>query len=144
MNGLRIEAIDGASAELATALREAGLPTDDPQAPGRRFFRFDDAAGAVGFGGLEGEGAHRLLRSMVVLPARRGRGHGAAMLRLLEAAATELGAAELHLLTETADGFFRAQGYAPADRASAPADIAATAQFGSLCPASARYLAKRL
>src|SRR3546814_15208646 len=46
---------------LAETLAAAGLPIADLDQPGRSFFRFD-ADATVGFGGLEGEGADRLLR----------------------------------------------------------------------------------
>ena len=35
--------------DLAADLAEAGLPTSDLAEPGRRFFRFEDAAGIVGY-----------------------------------------------------------------------------------------------
>lgn len=132
-------------AGLAAALERAGLPGDDVRLPGRRFFRAVDAEGQpAGFGGLEGDGPDLLLRSVVIHPDSRGRGHGAAIVRALEAQAAALGAARLHLLTTTATAFFLRFGYAQARREAAPAAIAATAQFASLCPASASYLVKPL
>lgn len=130
--------------DLASALAAAKLPTADLGEPGRAFFRFDDDAGLVGFGGIEAEGADRLLRSLVVLADRRGAGIGRAMLALLEGEARRLGAERLHLLTNTAAPFFRANGYAEADRAAAPPAIAASREFAALCPASATYLVKAL
>src|SRR3546814_13021836 len=70
---------------LAETLAAAGLPIADLDQPGRSFFRFD-AEATVGFGGLEGEGADRLLRSLVVLPASRHCGNGRAILAALETA----------------------------------------------------------
>src|SRR3546814_6738713 len=128
---------------LAETLAAAGLPIADLDQPGRSFFRFD-ADATVGFGGLEGEGADRLLRSLVVLPALRHCGIGRAILAALETAARELGAQRLHLLTTTAAPFFRANGYCNRDRTAAPASIAGTEQFTRLCPASAAYLVKSL
>ena len=130
--------------ELAQAVDWAGLPSDDVRLPGRRFFRATDGGGPVGFGGLEGDGPDLLLRSVVAHPDGRGRGHGAAIVRALEAQAAAIGAIRLHLLTTTAAGFFLRLGYEPAMRNAAPAAIAATAQFALLCPASARYLVKTL
>ena len=49
----------------------------------------------------------------------------------------------LHLPTTTAAPFFRALGYADADRAEAPS-AATSREFTSLCPASATYLVKEL
>lgn len=130
--------------ELAQVLERAGLPGGDVRLPGRRFFRAVDAGGLVGFGGLEGQGPDLLLRSVVVHPNRRGCGHGAALVHALEAQAAALEGERLHLLTTTAANFFYRLGYAPAAREAAPAAIAATAQFVSLCPASASYLVKPL
>ncbi|HVI97505.1 MAG TPA: arsenic resistance N-acetyltransferase ArsN2 [Sphingomonas sp.] len=128
---------------LAEALAAAGLPIADLDQPVRSFFRFD-ADATVGFGGLEGEGADRLLRSLVVLPALRHCGIGRAILAALQTAARELGAQRLHLLATTAAPFFRAHGYCDIDRGAAPASIAGTEQFARLCPASAAYLVKSL
>lgn len=130
--------------ELRDALAGAGLPISDLAEPGHAFFRFDDDAGLVGFGGIEGNGANRLLRSLLVVADRRGAGLGRAMLAGLEAHACELGVVRLHLLTTTAAPFFRANGYVDADRAAAPASIAASREFTALCPASAAYLVKAL
>lgn len=60
--------------ELATELAGAGLPTSDLDEPDRHFFRFEDDAGIAGYGGIEGNGPDRLLRSLVVRPDRRGGG----------------------------------------------------------------------
>jgi N-acetylglutamate synthase-like GNAT family acetyltransferase len=130
--------------ELADALSVAGLPSADLSEPGRAFFRFDEDTVLVGFGGLEGEGVDRLLRSLVVMPDRRGSGLGRAMLVLLEREARRLGVARLHLLTTTAAPFFRTNGYSDADRGSAPTPIAASREFTALCPASATYLVEAL
>ncbi len=145
MTDLRTTPLDPTSSdELRDALADAGLPVSDLAEPGRAFFRFDDDAGLVGFGGLEGDGADRLLRSLLVVADRRGAGLGRAMLAALEAGAGEIGVARLHLLTTTAAPFFTANGYAAADRATAPAAIAASREFTALCPASAAYLVKAL
>ena len=131
-------------AELMHALDRAGLPDDDVRLPGRRLFRAVDGVGSVGFGGLEGDGPDLLLRSVVVHLDGRRRGQGAALVRALEERAAAFGGERLHLLTTTVAGFFLRLGYAPAARDTAPAAIAATAQFASLCPASAGYLVKTL
>jgi len=128
----------------ADALAAAKLPIDDLGDPGRMFWRIDGQNGTAGFGGIEGDGPDRLLRSIVVLPGRRGRGLGSAIVGLIEAEAKALGAERLHLLTTDAAPFFRLKGYRDAVRGSAPVGIMGTAQFRSLCPASATYLVKEL
>ena len=129
---------------LRLALDAAALPTDDLDGPGRAFFGLSDEQGPIGFVGLEGDGADRLLRSLVVLPSRKRQGHGGLLVAHVEALARREGVERLHLLTTTVADFFRARGYRPAGRADAPAPIAATAQFSSLCPGSATYLVKEI
>ncbi len=145
MTDLRTTPLDPANlGKLRDALAVAGLPVADLAEPARVFFRFDDDTGLVGFGGLEGEGADRLLRSLLVAVDRRGAGLGRVVLIALENYARELGVARLHLLTTTAAPFFATNGYAAADRARVPAPIAASREFAALCPASAAYLVKAL
>ncbi len=144
MTGLTITALEPAElAGLAWFLDATSLPSADLADPGRLFFRFE-ADSLVGYGGLEGEGADRLLRSIVVLADRRGHGLGRALVATLEQQARDLGVERLHLLTTTAAPFFRALGYADADRGAAPPAIAASREFTALCPASAAYLVKAL
>lgn len=145
MIGLRVGRLDPDSlGELRDALAASGLPVADLAESGRTFFRFDDDAGLVGYGGFEGEGADRLLRSLLVVADRRGDGLGRSLLALLENVARVMRVERLHLLTNTAASFFAANGYAAADRAVAPAPIAASREFTALCPASAAYLVKAL
>lgn len=134
----------GSIADLTMELIAAGLPTSDLAEPSRRFFRFDDDGGLVGYGGLEGIGDVRLLRSLIVTPARRRNGVGGTLLATLERAAANDGACALYLLTTTARPFFQRHGYAIIDRAEAPSAIASSTEFRSLCPASATLLYKRI
>ena len=137
---LRIGELSG----LVRLLDAASLPSADFAEPDRMFFRFDADDVALGYGGLEGQGSDRLLRSVVVVSDRRGVGIGPAMVAALEQKARELGVQRLHLLTTTAAPFFRTMGYVAADRSSAPSTIAGSREFTSLCPASAAYLVKAL
>ncbi len=130
-------------AGLARFLDAASLPSADLADPGRLFFRIE-VDSLVGYGGLEGEGPDRLLRSIVILADRRGHGLGRALVAILERQARNLGVERLHLLTTTAAPFFRAIGYADADRGAAPPAVAASREFAALCPASAAYLVKAL
>ncbi len=128
---------------LRLALGAAQLPTDDLGGPDQMFFSLSDDEGLIGFIGLEGNGADRLLRSLVVLPTRRGKGYGRMLVDRLEGVID--GAVErLHLLTNGSAEFFRGLGYVDADRDAAAAFIAATAQFTSLCGTRATYLVKDL
>ena len=93
---------------LRPALETARLPTDDLEQPGRTFFELSDENGPIGFVGLQGEGADRLLRSLVVLPGRKRRGYGGLLVAHVEAFARRNGVERLHLLTTNAADFFRA------------------------------------
>lgn len=143
MSRITFSPIEVAHAEvLRAALEAAHLPANDLSLPGRRLFQLADEDGPIGFVGLEGSGCDLLLRSLVVLPGRKRKGNGGLLVAHAEAFARQAGAERLHLLTTTVADFFRARGYRPAERSAAPAAIAATAQFTSLCPGSATYLVK--
>ena len=114
--------------------RTRALPVADLALPGRRFYRFADMLDeTVGFGGIEGEGADRLIRSVVVRRDRRGERCGKAVAQMLERLAGADGAQRLHLLTTDAASFFVHLGYDQQDRAEAPAAICwASEQFRTL------------
>jgi amino-acid N-acetyltransferase len=131
--------------EMAAMLAQDHLPFADLALPGRRFYRFTNTLGeTVGFGGIEGQGPDRLIRSIVVCQDLRGKRHGKAVAQTLERQAGADGAERLHLLTTAAALFFEQLGYEKRDRAEAPAEIAATEQFRTLCSSSAAYLTKRV
>lgn len=130
--------------ELSRILSEAELPTEDLLLPGRMFFRFEQAGELLGFGGIEGAGADRLLRSLLVLEGCRGRGNGQRVLAMLEQLALVEGVRQLHLLTNTASAFFSTNGYRTVPRIEAPETISHSVEFTSLCPASAVYMVKDL
>src|SRR3546814_14659060 len=88
---------------------------------GSRVCRCEDDVGLVGYGGLEGDGSDRLLRSLVVKADRRGCGLGGAILTAVERAAADEGATSLYLPTPTADPFFRRHGCETAERTVVPA-----------------------
>ena len=134
----------GGVADLAAALSGAGLPTSYLTEPGHRFFRFEDEHGLIGYGGFEGSGADRLLRSMVVTPDRRNAGAGERLLAALERAAADDGITHLLLLTTTAEPFFRRHGYEVRSRDAAPEAVSASAEFRALCPASAAFMSKQV
>jgi amino-acid N-acetyltransferase len=128
---------------LRLQLELAGLPTDGLDDSGRLFFRLSDRDGPVGYVGLEGDGPDRLLRSLVVMRSRRGQGHGSELVRRLEQVCGDA-VHRLHLLTTGAAPFFRSLGYIDGDRGRAPPAVASTAQFASICPATATYMVKDL
>jgi amino-acid N-acetyltransferase len=123
----------------------AGLPVEDlDSSPDLRLWVAEDADRIVGAIGLERFGAAGLLRSLVVAPSHRQSGLGSALAAALEQEAGTSGMATLVLLTETAEAFFRRHGYEVVDRAYVPDEIKASAEFLSLCPASATCMTKSL
>ncbi|HYM03638.1 MAG TPA: arsenic resistance N-acetyltransferase ArsN2 [Stellaceae bacterium] len=124
--------------DLIEMLAAEQLPTDDLADTAAEFFVFHDPQGArTGFAGLEMLGEVALLRSVVIMPGSRGRGHGAAIVREMIAVAAKRGVKELFILTTTAAPFFAKLGFRPIERRQAPPSIASTPEFASLCPASA-------
>jgi len=129
---------------LADALKAEGLPYDDLREDDRAFFRLRETDGGdLGYVGIEGHGADALLRSVVV-PGAHNRGRGSLLVSWMAGHARETGVKRLYLLTTTAEGFFRKQGFRPESRESAPRAIRETREFASLCPATAAFMIKDL
>lgn len=123
---------------VARLLAAAGLAHDDLRGAAVRFVVARVNGGVVGAAGAEVRGDDGLLRSLVVAPDRRRTGLGSALLRRLDAQAAGWGVKRWWLLTTTAESFFRARGFVPAARATAPALIRATGQFtGDVCASAA-------
>ncbi|MEI7607566.1 MAG: GNAT family N-acetyltransferase [Rhodospirillaceae bacterium] len=145
MGAPSITEIDGSDPELAEQLRAAGLPTDDLAEPGRRFFRFGERRdGLIGFIGWEDPGGGALLRSLVVVPTRRGRGWSRAMIGWALLRLAESGATDAYILTTTIAPLTVKLGFRTIERAHAPASIRASRQLATLCPATATLLHRSL
>jgi N-acetylglutamate synthase-like GNAT family acetyltransferase len=131
---------------VRSLLADARLPVADLDlAPELTFWVLrDDAGGLVGAVGLERHGDVGLLRSLVVTPSRRREGLGRTLVRALEEHAAATGVGRLVLLTETAEAFFRRLGYTVIERDRAPSAVASSAEFRTLCPATAVCMTKRL
>lgn len=136
--------IDAADPDMTAALRQAGLPVDDLGTPGHSFFRFEIGGSAIGFGGYEIHGDHALLRSLVIVPDRRGEGHGRASVDFLLARLARAGLNAAFLLTTDRADFFARAGFEAIERHDAPAAIRATRQAAGLCPASATLMRRSL
>lgn len=130
---------------IAALLAASGLPAADLAAGLQaELFVAQGPGGPAGVIGLEVLGRQGLLRSLAVAQAARGRGLGRRLLRHLEAWCQRHGLVDLYLLTTTAPDFFAGYGYERLARERAPAVVRRSAQFASLCPASAVQMAKRL
>ena len=133
------------AAAAKALLAAAGLPTADLAAEHfAHFLAAGPAQAPEALIGLQPYGEVALLRSLVVSPEARGKGYGSALVTEIEAYAQQLGVRELYLLTNSAETFFSRRGYSRLDRTGVPEPIRQTAEFSSLCPASAVCMHKRI
>lgn len=129
---------------IHSLLERCALPTEDLSDARPDFTVACDGPLIIGVGGFERFGATGLLRSVAVSPDHRGMGVGQAIVADLERRAYRGSLTELVLLTQTAQPFFEYLGYRVIERDSAPASVQNSEEFRTLCPQSARCMAKRL
>lgn len=142
---LTAQPIPGTDPGLAAALTAAHLPVEDLADPGRNFFAFSDASGAIcGYGGYELPGDNALIRSLVVPETGRGQGVGSAMLAALLEKVAAAGAREAWLFTKHAAPFFGHRGFRARARYEVPPPVLATKQASSVCPITAVVMSRPL
>jgi amino-acid N-acetyltransferase len=125
-------------------LMEQGLPVADLDSAQVRFFVALDGDALVGVGGIEPFEGCALLRSVAVERGAQRGGVGSRLLAHIENASRAHGFTQLVLLTQTATAFFQRHGYRVVDRADAPVSVHSSAEFRTLCPASAVCMVKVL
>jgi len=129
---------------IRSLLGAAALPVEDLDDANVRFIvalQNDEPVAAIGLESFDGAG---LLRSLVVRADLRGSGIGGQLVDALESLARDSGMDRLVLLTQTAAPFFLRRGYRAIDREQAPYSVQSSAEFRSLCPASATCMIKPL
>ena len=129
---------------LKAALKKAGLPYGDIEAPGRYFWRFEEDDVPVGFGGIEVHGEIAVLRSLVILPPVRRHGLGSAITAVLEGEAVALGGRTLYLLTTDEAPFFAHQGFQPCSLDTVPPAVAACEELAASHPGAVTVMMKPL
>jgi N-acetylglutamate synthase-like GNAT family acetyltransferase len=122
---------------LEDHLTAAGLPVSDLPSDLSGFFLAFDGTRLVGSAGVETLGSIGLLRSVAVDPAYRNLHIAQRLQQDALDRARERGLREVYLITTTADRYFENHGFRRMDRTEAPAEVAQTDQFSSLCAASA-------
>lgn len=141
---MKIEAIH-LGPEVFELLDTEGFPTSDlGSSSSLNLLGVRKGERLIGVVGLEVYGQDGLVRSLVVAPDRRGGGVGVKLVHEAEIHALSKGVSTLYLLTMTAASFFSRIGYVSIERVAAPKFISATAEFQSLCPASALLMRKVL
>ena len=129
---------------IRALLAAHGLPVADLHNPAIEFLVAADDTRLHGVIGLDRFDDAGLLRSLCVQGDLRGSGLGVARVEAVESQARDAGLRQLVLLTQTAAPFFSRRGYAPIERSAAPAGVQRSAEFASICPASATCMAKPL
>lgn len=131
-------------AAVQSLLRACRLPVDDLDTADIAFTVAANTNSIVGVAGLEVFEDAGLLRSVAVQSSTRGAGLGNKLTSAVEAQAKARGLKHLVLLTETAAPFFAKRGYVVIPREQAPIAIQQSAEFRSLCPASATCMIQSL
>jgi amino-acid N-acetyltransferase len=130
---------------IQALLRACKLPFDDLSAAHlEHFFVIKDQGQIVGSVGLEVRDEFGLLRSLALAETLRGRGLGLRLVEQIEAYARLRQLTAIYLLTTTADRFFAHLRYQEIPRETAPTPLQETAEFQSICPASAVCMCKEL
>lgn len=142
---LREALLERDRASVLALLAEARLPLEgvDERFPTGYVVALDGDR-LVGVAGVERYERWGLLRSVAVVLELRSTGVGARLVQEALARAATQGLDEVYLLTTTAPAFFRKLGFHDVDRANAPAPVRASAEFASICPASATCMTLRL
>jgi len=135
----------GDAPSVLALLKSAGLPTTDLEAAlNLQVWVIKAKDSLQGVIALERFGSEGLLRSLAVAPEYRRRGFARELVVRLEHDARIDGVERLVLLTESAEPFFRSFGYQITDRDRVSEHVRRSAEFRSLCPASAVCMCKTL
>lgn len=133
-------------ASIYTLLRESGLPTDDLTSEHlRHFMIMKEGDELLGVAGVERLSAYRgLVRSIAVSAAHRGQRIATQLYAAVENHACSMGMREVYALTTTIEDWLARLDFERVERDNVPAEIRATAEFSTLCPASAAVMRKTL
>ena len=137
-------ASDADRPSILQLLRDAGLPIDGLVEDLNAAFVARDGAAIVGCSALETYADGALLRSVVVVPAARGRGVGQRLTEAAVSLAQSLGMPAVYLLTTSAESYFPKFGFVPTARDQVPASVQQSIEFRFACPASALVMWKPL
>ncbi len=140
---LKIAVSETGRQEAINLLQQHGLPVSDID-DDKLLYLLLDGEKIIGTAGLEIFEDCALLRSVSVIKEEQGKGYGKIINEQIEKYTKESGINCLYLLTTTAKDFFDKQGYCVIRREDSPETVKQTAEFSSLCPASAVVMKKRI
>ena len=128
-------------AAVETLLASNGLPTEGVADALDGFLVAELDGALVGVVGVEQCcREYGLLRSTAVAAEWQGRGVGRRLVERAIAEAESRGTKALYLLTMTAERYFPSFGFVPTNRDRVPAEVRATSEFCSVCPASSTVM----
>jgi amino-acid N-acetyltransferase len=125
-------------------LSAAGLPLDGVAGALALGVVARDDNAVIGAAGVECFGGAGLLRSVVVVPGRRGTGVGRALVTAAEGLARDERVRELYLLTETAVDWFLRIGYETVARDAAASVVGGSVEFTTACADTAIAMRRTL
>src|SRR4051812_43419382 len=125
-------------------LRDSELPTVGVKDIISDFLVAEAGEDIVGVVGMEYCCDYGLLRSTAVAATWRGKGIAKQLVEKIIARAESRGINALYLLTTTAESYFPSFGFSKTTRESVPAEVLATDEFTSACPASATVMSRVL
>jgi amino-acid N-acetyltransferase len=125
-------------------LQSQKLPTQDLPARLENFMLVKENGKIIGSVGLEIYKNYGLLRSLAVDASQQGNGLGKTLYKTALELAQQKKVQELYLITTTAAPFFKKLGFTQIKRTDAPAPIAATAQFTTICASSGVVMHRKI
>ncbi|MEM7370831.1 MAG: arsenic resistance N-acetyltransferase ArsN2 [Bacteroidota bacterium] len=128
---------------IVQLLAQEQLPTEDV---GKHLdlYLWEEQDEIVAIGGWERYHNIGLLRSIVCVSDKRGKGNGRQWVSQLMEESKQKQLTDLYLLTTTAAPFFEKMGFSEIDRSVVPDSIRQSAEFSSLCPSSAVVMHQRM
>src|SRR5438552_709065 len=123
---------------ITALLRRAGLPLDGLADHLATAWVLRENGRVVGAIGHEWHGASGLLRSLVVEPRLRGKGHGRGLLAAGVQAMRAAGLADGYGLTTAIPDLLARSDWTEVPRGDLPAELFASAELQGACPDSAR------
>ncbi len=130
--------------DVQDLLAKQNLPYEDVIGSKIDFLTLEDDGNLMGCIGIENYGVDALLRSFAVDNAYKNKGLGKQLLLAMFEKCRRTEVHQLHLLTTTAENYFKQYGFEKGDRNNAPKTIKNTKEFSGICPSSATYMTKTL
>ena len=130
--------------KVQVLLKDNNLPFEDIISSKVDFIVAEEQENILGCIGVEKYQEHVLLRSFAVADNYKGEGIGKELLLAMFEKSKEEDVQKIHLLTTTAEKYFKKYGFEICDRKEAPQSILKTKEFSEICPSSSAYMTKIL